>query len=58
MSKSSVNLSDRLFFTVDYFDDSSYIGELEGKQNRLVSFTKEETAALKEALLLLVTKED
>jgi hypothetical protein len=48
MSKTSVNLSDRVFFTIDYFDGSAYVGELDGKQKILVRFTPEEFKALAE----------
>ena len=46
MSKTSVNISDRLFFTIDYWDGSCCIGELAGKQKILVRLTPEETQKL------------
>ncbi len=54
MSKTSVNLSNRIFFTIDHWDGSAYVGELDqtrdddGKleQKKLVTFTKDELAVL------------
>lgn len=46
MSKSSVGLSNRIFFTVDYCDGTGYIGELDGRQKRLVNFTNSELVRL------------
>jgi hypothetical protein len=42
MSQASLNLSDRLFFTVDYCDGTARFGELAGKQPILLSLSKKE----------------
>ena len=54
MSKTSINLSDRIFFTIDFQNGTAYIGELdqtrnaEGKleQKKLVTLTQNELMAL------------
>ena len=46
MSKSSQNLSDRLFVTMSCGDDHVYFGELEGKQKIVLNLTPEETTVL------------
>jgi hypothetical protein len=42
MAKQSTNISDRLFFTVNYFDGSARIGTLASPQKDLVKLTNEE----------------
>lgn len=46
MASTSVNLSDRIFFTVCYIDGTAYIGELESSQKILVNLTNEELIVL------------
>lgn len=46
MSKTSWNLSRKLHFTIDHFDETSYFGELEHQQKVLLRLSNEETAAL------------
>ena len=50
MAKTSVNLSERVFFTIDHNDDTAYIGELAGTQKRLVTLTADEFRTLAEFL--------
>jgi len=65
VSKSSINLSERIFLTVDYWDGHAYIGELaqtigdDGKlqQKKLVELTPQELAALTHALTKINIKE-
>lgn len=42
MAKQSTNISDRLFFTVDYFDGTARIGTLKSPQKDLVELTNDE----------------
>ena len=39
MSRTSWNISDRLFFTINYINDTATIRELDGIQKTLVKFT-------------------
>jgi hypothetical protein len=65
MSKSSINLSERIFLTVDYWDGHAYIGELkitvgdDGKlqQKKLVELTPEELAELTHVLTKINIRE-
>lgn len=50
MSSTSVNLSDRIFFTVEYTNGTAYIGELDGKQKLLCQLNQEELYRLVEFL--------
>jgi len=50
MSKTSWNLSDRIFFTINYNNGTAIIGYLDGDQEILVGFTPDELATLRKSL--------
>lgn len=51
MAKASWNLSDRIFFTINYTNGTATIGHLDGDQEILVEFTSDELKNLTKALV-------
>jgi hypothetical protein len=54
MAKSSLNLSDRIFFTIDRNDGSGYFGELAREQKRILNLTPEELKRLAKFIKMMV----